>query len=135
MKLKLRGKIMGPVLVVVFLGLATVTVVSYITASRTLEQTHTEQMERVVQIVATQANDWIGERAANVNAIAAAPTIIDVLTNGAATGSAATGSAAPEVVDNANAYLQKMKESYPAFTTIGVLNREGIAAANSNPSL
>jgi methyl-accepting chemotaxis protein len=125
MQLKLRGKIMVPVLAVMLVGLTAVATVSYILAADALEKTHIHEMEQVARIVAAQTEQWVQERAANVAATASTGEVAAVLRS----------DAGPEDITRANRYLQGLLEAYPVFTTIGVLNADGIAAANTDPSL
>ncbi len=125
MQLKLRGKILIPLLVVMFVGLTGMAVVSYMTAADALERAYIHEFRQVARIVSAQTDNWVRDRASNVAATAASAEVAAVLTVNATAGD----------VTRANRYLQALLDTYPFFATMGVLDSQGISVAHTDVSV
>ncbi len=125
MKLKLRGKVLLPTLILMVAGLASSSVISYILFTRTMQETHRNEAMQLAELLAFQTESWVKDRSRNVAATAAMPLMAAVL----------RPQAGAEEIEAANSYLQELLKGYEMFSTIGVLDRNGISRANSNPAL
>ncbi|MFO7849714.1 MAG: methyl-accepting chemotaxis protein [Spirochaetia bacterium] len=125
MKLKLRGKVLLPTLGIMIFGLATLSVVSYILFTNTLQETHRKEAQQLTELMTVQTDTWVKERTRNVEAAAADPLVAEVL----------PPESGEAEVEAANSYLQNLLETYDMFATIGVLDSNGISRANTNPDL
>lgn len=125
MKLRLRGKILVPVMVVMAIGFGTLAVISYVMIAQSLRDAHIQEARELSRVVALQTDDWVAARSANMAAVASMPLVVEVLRDTTTDATRAT----------ANGHFNTLLEIYPMFTTIGVLDRDGIAAANNNPAL
>ena len=124
MKLKLREKVMIPALLVMILGLTALTMISYLRSAQILEDVHHNEAIQLTQVMASQTNEWVSDRVKNVQSVAAAPIMSAVLRPGSDSG--LTGAA--------NTYLKEVRDTYKIFSTVGLLDKNGIARANNNPA-
>ncbi len=115
---------MLPALLVISLGLAVLSLFSYIRFASALKEVHHNEAIQLTQVMATQTNEWVGNRVKNVLAVAASPIMAQVLRPGNDSG--LTGAA--------NAYLKQVRDTYQIFSTVGLLDKNGVARANNNPA-
>lgn len=120
MKIKLRGKVLLPVLVLVAAGFAVVSVMAYRSGSAALRQAYRLSQEELVENLANQADGWFFERLTDVTVAASNPVVQAVLRDPAAS------------VELANDVLRTIRDTYGVFTTLGVLDNRGIARAHSD---
>ena len=124
MNLKLREKVMLPAMLVMAIGLAALSLLSYMRSAQILEDVHHNEAMQLTQVMAGQTNEWVSDRVKNIQSVAAAPIMSEVLRSGSDSG--LTGAA--------NTYLKEVRDTYTIFSTVGLLDRNGIARANNNPS-
>ncbi len=122
MKMKLRGKILVPVLALVALGLGAVSLVAYFNAAEALRVSYRTSQEELVRVLAEQADGWLAERLADASVAAMNPSIRAVFDGSGNT------------VEPANNVLAAIRDQYGVFTTLGVLDARGIARAHSDVS-
>lgn len=121
--LKLRAKILIPVMIIVTVALAGLTAISYTLSSRALYSAYTQATDTLVTSIAAQTENWITERRGDIALTAANPLVAEVVRTDASS----------EAVDAANAYLAEVVQAYGVFTTVGILGRDGISRANNDP--
>lgn len=124
MKLKLRVKILIPVITVIVPCLAAVILVSYMAASSALRESLIQSTRQLAQMSAQQAESWTQERVANVVMASREAPMAAALRPGARESDR----------DAANTYLDNVKKEYTMFATVGVLDERGIARAHTERS-
>ncbi len=125
MKMKLRGKVLLPTLILMAAGLASSSLISNILFTRTMQEAHRNEALQIAELLASQTESWVKDRSRNVAATAETPLMAAVL----------RPQAGAEDTEAANSHLQELLKNYEMFSTIGVLDRNGISRANSNPAL
>jgi methyl-accepting chemotaxis protein len=123
-KLKLRAKILIPVIAIIVPGLAAVTVVSYIAASAALQNSFIQSTEQLARTSAKQADDWVSERLSTIKVTAEHASIAAMLTTDT------QGNAFQETI----AYLGEIKKEYKVFQNLGVLDERGLVRASTDPT-
>ena len=122
--MKLRSKVLIPVILVILPGLVAVTVISYIIASSALEDSLVQSMEQLAKTSAQQTDSWVRERVANVL----------VAAKHASMAAALRPDAEQSDIEEASAFLENAKNQYGVYSTLGVIDDSGIARAHSDRS-
>ncbi|MDC7226648.1 MAG: cache domain-containing protein [Spirochaetales bacterium] len=123
MNLHLRGKILLPVIISIVLGMTAMAAISIAEISMQMEKEYKDKIQQVTDITAKSIDRWINERLLDIKAMALSPIWKEALLS----------DGSPEVVAEANSRLNDLKEAHSIYSTIGILDTEGIAAANNNP--
>lgn len=122
--MKLRGKILLPMITLIVIGMTALTTISIVEVTTELEESYKDKIHQITSITANRIDNWINERVSDIQVASTISILREVLLTDGDQG----------IINAANTRLKELKEAHSIFSTIGVLGLDGIARANNNPA-
>lgn len=126
MKLTLKQKLIIPTVILILIGMGTLSVISFVQSKNALQNSIIGRLENRADATATMLASWMGERRLNVESWTGEKTF-------------------PAAVDNSwvDAYTRKkagkrlvdLKKAYTMYEDICLADRDGNVVSSSNPDL
>ena len=126
MKLSLRNKFLIPTILLILVGMGVSTVVSYVTSRSALNDALTSQITQIVGSIESYVESWVGDRKIDISSWAE-QKIYQTALQDSFVGKAARKSA--------NTELAGMKEKYPFYENINIVNPKGDIIAASTDAI
>ena len=117
----LRNRLLFSITSIMVIGMLVTSVISYIYSKQALQTAVGHNMLSTVETCRKQIDSWVEDLASDLKSWTHNPLITDSLQN--------------DEVELASNFLKTVKNDYPYYENLGILNRQGIMVAGSNPAL
>lgn len=124
MVMRLRAKLILPILLAVVAGLAVLTVISDRNTSAALEQAYRQTLEELAESLEIQTREWLRQRMSDITLMAASPLSQDAL----------AANASRETIEEATRALLRMRHVTGVFTTVALSDARGTARVHTDTS-
>jgi methyl-accepting chemotaxis protein len=121
MRLKVREKLLIPILGIVIIGIAAIQWVSYVKSSQILEDEIFEGIRRNATASAMRLDDWVNNRTADIKNWSRNNIYLETLLG------------SDNAKKNANQILSYKIQDYPYYDSVDLVNDKGIVVASSTP--
>ena len=118
----LRNRLLFSITSVMIVGMLITSIISYRNSKEALQDVVGHEMKSTVEASRVQINSWVNDLQSDLRSWTYNPLVIDSLKN-------------EGEPNTANALLSKLKQDYPAYENLGILNPQGMLIAGSNPAI
>lgn len=120
--LSLRNRLLLSITSVMIIGMLITAAISYIYSKEAIREAVGHNMTNTVETCQKQIDSWVSDIEADLKTLSYNSLVSNILQN-------------QDEPDNSNDLLQKFKNDYPFYENLGILNKQGLLIAGSNPAL